>query len=109
MMGAVIHLVQRRRVEDTGHDDVSSSTESGVKVLPRCIIIGVRKGGTRALLEMMTLHPSIKMAAREVHFFDNETNYARGYSWYLSQMPSVEPGMNNHSLMMILATRLYTK
>ena len=54
-------------------------------------ITGVRKGGTRALLEMLTLHPSIRMAAQEVHFFDNETNYARGYSWYLNQMPNLGP------------------
>jgi hypothetical protein len=36
---------------------------------------GVRKGGTRALLEMLSLHPRIKVAPQEVHFFDNETNY----------------------------------
>jgi hypothetical protein len=35
----------------------------------------VRKGGTRALLEMLSLHPRIKVAPQEVHFFDNETNY----------------------------------
>ena len=40
---------------------------------------------------MLSLHPSIQMAAQEVHFFDNETNYARGYSWYLSQMPNLGP------------------
>lgn len=40
---------------------------------------------------MLTLHPSIRMAAQEVHFFDNETNYARGYSWYLNQMPALGP------------------
>ena len=41
---------------------------------------------------MLTLHPSIKMASQEVHFFDNDTNYRRGYSWYLSQMPATEAG-----------------
>jgi len=64
----------------------------GERKLPSCIIIGVRKGGTRALLEMLSLHPSIRMAAQEVHFFDNSTNYARGYPWYLAQMPALGPG-----------------
>ena len=41
---------------------------------------------------MMTLNPAIKMSPQEVHFFDNDTNYNRGYSWYLKQMPSVQPG-----------------
>jgi len=84
---------------ETGEDDEevksvkdqTSEASSGEKRLPRCIIIGVRKGGTRALLEMLSLHPSIRMASQEVHFFDNETNYARGYSWYLNQMPNLEP------------------
>ena len=71
---------------------LNSSNFAGNKKLPGCIIIGARKGGTRALLEMLSLHPSVRMAAQEVHFFDNQTNYARGYSWYLSQMPTVEPG-----------------
>ena len=73
-------------------DPVNTTSEFGNKKLPGCIIIGVRKGGTRALLEMLTLHPAIRMAAQEVHFFDNETNYGRGYSWYLAQMPSLEEG-----------------
>jgi hypothetical protein len=42
-------------------------------VTPTCT--GVRKGGTRALLEMLSLHPRIRVAPQEVHFFDNETNY----------------------------------
>ena len=73
-------------------ESANKTSETGVRKLPECIIIGVRKGGTRALLEMLTLHPSIKMAGQEVHFFDNETNYARGYNWYVNQMPPVEPG-----------------
>ncbi|GIY66876.1 heparan sulfate glucosamine 3-O-sulfotransferase 5 [Caerostris darwini] len=34
--------------------------------LPQCIIIGVRKCGTRALLEFLNLHPSIQKASDEV-------------------------------------------
>ncbi|XP_016084380.1 heparan sulfate glucosamine 3-O-sulfotransferase 5 isoform X1 [Sinocyclocheilus grahami] len=58
-----------------------------IKQLPRAIIIGVRKGGTRALLEMLSLHPAVVKASQEVHFFDNDENYDRGVDWYLKKMP----------------------
>ncbi|KAI5716933.1 hypothetical protein M8J76_014802 [Diaphorina citri] len=55
--------------------------------LPQALIIGVRKCGTRALLEMLYLHPRIQKAAGEVHYFDRDENYARGLEWYRRQMP----------------------
>lgn len=55
--------------------------------LPQAIIIGVRKCGTRALLEMLYLHPRVQKAAGEVHFFDRDENYNRGLEWYRSKMP----------------------
>lgn len=55
--------------------------------LPQAIIIGVRKGGTRALLEMLNLHPAVVKASQEIHFFDNDQNYARGIDWYREKMP----------------------
>lgn len=55
--------------------------------LPQCLIIGARKGGTRALIEFLSLHPSIKTKTHEVHFFDNNQLYSRGLGWYKSQMP----------------------
>ncbi|XP_039292199.1 heparan sulfate glucosamine 3-O-sulfotransferase 1 isoform X2 [Nilaparvata lugens] len=55
--------------------------------LPQAIIIGVRKCGTRALLEMLCLHPSVQTAAREVHFFDRDDNYGKGLDWYRKRMP----------------------
>ncbi|XP_064652163.1 heparan sulfate glucosamine 3-O-sulfotransferase 5-like [Lineus longissimus] len=57
--------------------------------LPKCIVIGVRKGGTRALLEYINLHPSVKIAHKEPHFFD--MNYSMGLKWYRSLMPYSEP------------------
>ncbi|KAM3912883.1 heparan sulfate glucosamine 3-O-sulfotransferase 1-like [Leptodactylus fuscus] len=54
---------------------------------PQTIIIGVRKGGTRALLEMLDIHPNIAVAATEVHFFDWDENYIKGIEWYRSLMP----------------------
>lgn len=55
--------------------------------LPQAIIIGVRKCGTRALLEMLYLHPMIQKAAGEVHFFDRDENYEKGLEWYRKKMP----------------------
>lgn len=55
--------------------------------LPQAIIIGVRKCGTRALLEMLFLHPQIQKAAGEVHFFDRNENYDKGLEWYRKKMP----------------------
>ena len=56
--------------------------------LPNALIIGVRQGGTRALLDILTRHPSVKACSREVHFFDRQENYKLGLDWYSSQMPS---------------------
>ncbi|XP_072569964.1 heparan sulfate glucosamine 3-O-sulfotransferase 1-like [Paramormyrops kingsleyae] len=60
--------------------------------LPGAIIIGVRKGGTRALLEMLDLHPAVAAAPAEVHFFDLDENYRHGLGWYRAQMPASLPG-----------------
>ncbi|XP_063166456.1 heparan sulfate glucosamine 3-O-sulfotransferase 1 [Candoia aspera] len=60
--------------------------------LPQAIIIGVRKGGTRALLEMLSLHPDVAVAESEVHFFDWEEHYGNGLQWYMNQMPFSYPG-----------------
>lgn len=55
--------------------------------LPQALIVGVRKCGTRALLEMLFLHPRIQKAAGEVHFFDRDENYEHGLEWYRKKMP----------------------
>lgn len=53
----------------------------------QALIIGVRKCGTRALLEMLYLHPMVQKASGEIHFFDRDENYALGLEWYRSKMP----------------------
>lgn len=52
----------------------------------------MRKCGTRALLEMLYLHPRIQKAAGEVHFFDRDENYNRGLEWYRTKMPLSHKG-----------------
>ncbi|KAM4764922.1 heparan sulfate glucosamine 3-O-sulfotransferase 2 [Corvus cornix cornix] len=57
----------------------------GTKRLPRAIVVGVKKGGTRAVLEFIRVHPEVRALGTEPHFFDR--NYHRGLEWYRSLMP----------------------
>lgn len=50
--------------------------------LPDCIIFGAKKGGTRALLEFVNLHPDVEISPREVHHFNFDGQYKRGLNWY---------------------------
>ncbi|CAJ0600907.1 unnamed protein product [Cylicocyclus nassatus] len=55
------------------------------KKFPTAIIVGVKKAGTRALLEFLRLNPHIQAPGPEVHFFDK--NYHKGLDWYRERMP----------------------
>lgn len=59
---------------------------------PDALIIGVRKGGTRALINFLSTHPGVVRPKGEVHFFDKEDNLNRGINYYLSQLPPVPDG-----------------
>ncbi|ESO87067.1 hypothetical protein LOTGIDRAFT_154557 [Lottia gigantea] len=48
--------------------------------LPQALIIGVKKGGTRALLEFLRIHPNVRAPGPEPHFFDK--HYNKGLDWY---------------------------
>uniref|UniRef100_A0AC35U695 Sulfotransfer_1 domain-containing protein n=1 Tax=Rhabditophanes sp. KR3021 TaxID=114890 RepID=A0AC35U695_9BILA len=52
---------------------------------PQAIIIGVKKSGTRALLEFLKINKKIKAPGPEVHYFDK--HYNKGLDWYRLQMP----------------------
>nr|XP_057917911.1 heparan sulfate glucosamine 3-O-sulfotransferase 2-like [Doryrhamphus excisus] len=62
----------------------------GNKKLPNAIIVGVKKGGTRAVLEFIRIHPDVRAAGTETHFFDR--NYNRGLEWYRGLMPRTLEG-----------------
>ena len=57
-----------------------SKTASAKSRLPTAIIFGVKKCGTRALLEYLKLHPLVRAPGPEPHFFDRY--YSRGLEWY---------------------------
>uniref|UniRef100_A0A915DUF3 Sulfotransferase domain-containing protein n=1 Tax=Ditylenchus dipsaci TaxID=166011 RepID=A0A915DUF3_9BILA len=44
--------------------NLSEQTEQQDHHPPKCLIIGVRKGGTRALLQTIALHPDVKVAKK---------------------------------------------
>ena len=52
----------------------------GNKKLPNALIVGVKKGGTRAVLEFIRIHPDVRALGTEPHFFDR--HYDRGLDWY---------------------------
>ncbi|XP_045571494.1 heparan sulfate glucosamine 3-O-sulfotransferase 6 [Salmo salar] len=67
---------------------MSNTFES--KKFPQAIIIGVKKGGTRALLEFLRIHPDVRAVGAEPHFFDRF--YEKGLEWYRNLMPRTLEG-----------------
>ncbi|KAL2086556.1 hypothetical protein ACEWY4_017615 [Coilia grayii] len=61
-------------------DNITVSNNFGTKEFPQAIIIGVKKGGTRALLEFLRIHPDVRAVGAEPHFFDRF--YDKGLEWY---------------------------
>ncbi|CAM9699843.1 unnamed protein product [Bubo scandiacus] len=51
---------------------------------------GGGRGGTRALLEFLRVHPDVRAVGAEPHFFDR--NYERGLAWYRDLMPRTLEG-----------------
>ncbi|KAM4530425.1 heparan sulfate glucosamine 3-O-sulfotransferase 6-like [Odontesthes bonariensis] len=66
------------------------SNTFGTKRFPQAIIIGVKKGGTRALLEFLRIHPDVRAFGAEPHFFDRF--YEKGLEWYRNLMPRTLDG-----------------
>ncbi|KAM9390737.1 heparan sulfate glucosamine 3-O-sulfotransferase 6-like [Salvelinus alpinus] len=66
-------------------NNISTANNFGSKTFPQAIIIGVKKGGTRALLEFLRIHPDVRAVGAEPHFFDRF--YDKGLEWYRNLMP----------------------
>ncbi|XP_070616327.1 heparan sulfate glucosamine 3-O-sulfotransferase 2-like [Erythrolamprus reginae] len=72
----------------TGAGGGRSRAEGAAQVakrLPHALIVGVKKGGTRAVLEFIRGHPGVRALGTEPHFFDR--HYERGLEWYRRLMP----------------------
>ncbi len=95
----VLHTVQPNRgnlsQEDEDYAEYDEDLDGATRIhykhtkrrLPQALIIGVRKAGTRALLEFLNLHPNIQAEKKEMHFFDDDTKYVSGLEWYRKKMP----------------------
>lgn len=66
--------------ESAQSSGIPVSNTFGTKRFPQAIIIGVKKGGTRALLEFLRIHPDVRAVGAEPHFFDRF--YDKGLEWY---------------------------
>eukprot|EP00066_Takifugu_rubripes_P002771 XP_003964896.1 PREDICTED: heparan sulfate glucosamine 3-O-sulfotransferase 2-like [Takifugu rubripes] len=75
---------------DTKLRNTSVAQKYGNKKLPNALIVGVKKGGTRAVLEFIRIHPDVRALGTEPHFFDR--NYDRGLDWYRGLMPRTLDG-----------------
>lgn len=69
-----------RRAKESNNNGIPVANSFGTKRFPQVIIIGVKKGGTRALLEFLRIHPDVRAVGAEPHFFDRF--YDRGAEWY---------------------------
>ena len=79
--------IEQQTLIERGNAD--NKTEKDFKKrLPNTLIIGVKKGGTKALLVFLEAHPRIRACRKEVHFFDKESNYRSGLKWYKRKMPA---------------------
>ncbi|XP_029997525.1 heparan sulfate glucosamine 3-O-sulfotransferase 6 [Sphaeramia orbicularis] len=76
--------------ESVQSNGIPVSNTFGIKRFPQAIIIGVKKGGTRALLEFLRIHPDVRAVGAEPHFFDRF--YDRGLEWYRNMMPRTLDG-----------------
>lgn len=70
----------REQLSDVSSNNISIANNFGSKKFPQAIIIGVKKGGTRALLEFLRIHPDVRAVGAEPHFFDRF--YDKGPDWY---------------------------
>ncbi len=53
---------------------------------PNYLVIGAGKSGTTTVCELLEQHPEIYMFPhKEIHFFDQDKNYNRGFQWYESK------------------------
>nr|XP_019568088.1 PREDICTED: heparan sulfate glucosamine 3-O-sulfotransferase 3B1 [Rhinolophus sinicus] len=88
--GAASQEEQSPEAPDSSSPISSFISGSGSKQLPQAIIIGVKKGGTRALLEFLRVHPDVRAVGAEPHFFDR--SYDKGLAWYRDLMPRTLEG-----------------
>ncbi|CAF0775800.1 unnamed protein product [Didymodactylos carnosus] len=84
-----LHYDNNNLTLNNNNNNNNNTGEINQHHLPKAIIIGVKKCGTRALLKFISAHPDVAASLNEVHFFDQ--NYHNGLDWYRNQMPLSSP------------------
>ncbi|KAK1162956.1 heparan sulfate glucosamine 3-O-sulfotransferase 2 [Acipenser oxyrinchus oxyrinchus] len=82
---AFLNIARSTAARDQKASNNTGTPKFGNKKLPNAIIVGVKKGGTRAVLEFIRVHPDVRAMGTEPHFFDR--NFDKGLDWYRSLMP----------------------
>ncbi|RXM32499.1 Heparan sulfate glucosamine 3-O-sulfotransferase 2 [Acipenser ruthenus] len=82
---AFLNTARSTAARDPKANNNNGTPKFGNKKLPNAIIVGVKKGGTRAVLEFIRVHPDVRAMGTEPHFFDR--NFDKGLDWYRSLMP----------------------
>ena len=55
-----------------------------LELLPSFLVIGTNKAGTTTLYDVLKTHPQVFLPFRkELHYFNNDLNYAKGVDWYV--------------------------
>ena len=58
------------------------------RMTPKLIVIGAQKAGTTSLYDILARHPQvIEPSVKEISFFSNEAEYARGMEHYVGYFP----------------------
>jgi hypothetical protein len=67
-------------------------------MLPNVLIVGAAKCGTTSLHEYLDLHPEVAMSReKELDFFVEEKNWARGIEWYEAQFAAAAAAVQGES------------
>ena len=88
------HTTTNRRRADDRQAEMTSSSAALKRRLPDVIIVGVKKCGTRALLEFLGAHADVRATGPEVHFFDR--HYDKGLDWYRCVSVRYSPAARRH-------------
>ena len=88
------HTTTNRRRADDRQAEMTSSSAALKRRLPDVIIVGVKKCGTRALLEFLGAHADVRATGPEVHFFDR--HYDKGLDWYRCVSVRYSPAARCH-------------
>ena len=60
------------------------------KRFPACIVIGIRKCGTKELIQFLHLHPHVELYHQksfEMSYFIDDTLFGKGETWFRNELP----------------------